>query len=143
MERKAWDIIIALKHEEVSKRDTEKILQKVSLPQPGGQIKYSGLEKAEAQKDHQNHKKENSDYNMNTPKVIDRRVAWLDAVSIDVVDVLAKLTHRKLNGVELTKHEESMSELCSGYLYLLKLAKEHGLFDSDDPFNLFDKETLH
>ena len=75
---------------------------------------------------------------MNTPKVIDRRVAWLDAVSIDVVDVLAKLTHRKLTG-----HEESMSELCSGYLYLLKLAKEHGLFDSDDPFNLFDKETLH
>ena len=77
------------------------------------------------------------------PKVIDRRVAWLDAVSVDVVEVLAKLTHRKLSGVELTKHEESMSELCSGYLYLLKLAKEHGLFDSDDPFNLFEKETLH
>ena len=80
---------------------------------------------------------------MNTPKVIDRRVAWLDAVSVDVVEVLAKLTHRKPSGVELTKHEESMSELCSGYLYLLKLAKEHGLFDSDDPFNLFEKETLH
>ena len=77
------------------------------------------------------------------PKVIDRRVAWLDAVSVDVVEVLAKLTHRKLNGAELTAHEESMSELCSGYLYLLKLAKEHGLFDSDDPFNLFEKETLH
>ena len=33
---------------------------------------------------------------MNTPKVIDRRVAWLDAVSVDVVEVLAKLTHRNL-----------------------------------------------
>ena len=87
--------------------------------------------------------RENLENNMNRPKVIDRRGAWLDAVSVDVVEVLAKLTHRKLSGVELTKHEESMSELCSGYLYLLKLAKEHGLFDSDDPFNLFEKETLH
>jgi len=26
---------------------------------------------------------------------------------------------------------------------MLQLTKEYGLFESDDPFNLFNKETLH
>ena len=39
--------------------------------------------------------------------------------------------------------ETNIIDLCGGYLYLLELAKEHGLFESDDPFNLFEKETLH
>tara|TARA_Y100001973_G_C5169874_1_gene318380 strand:- start:64 stop:309 length:246 start_codon:yes stop_codon:yes gene_type:complete len=77
------------------------------------------------------------------PKVIDRRQVWLDAVSIDAADMLARLQNRKLNGVTLSDREEDLCEITTGYLYLLKLCKEYGMFDSDDPFNLFEKETLH
>ena len=77
------------------------------------------------------------------PKVIDRREVWLDAVSIDAADMLARLQNRKLNGVTLSDREEDLCEITTGYLYLLKLCKEYGMFDSDDPFNLFEKETLH
>ena len=144
MEHKAWDIIIVLKQEEASKRGTGRILQKVGLPQPGGQIKSSGLVKVAAQNNHQNHKNENSESNMaQPPKVIDRRVAWLDGVSLEAVEILAKIQHEAINGITLSEHQKNMSELCSGYLYLLKLSKDYGLFDSDDPFNLFEKETLH
>ena len=80
---------------------------------------------------------------MNLPKVIDRRQVWLDAVSIDAADMLARLQNRKLNGVTLSDREEDLCEITTGYLYLLKLCKEYGMFDSDDPFNLFEKETLH
>ena len=77
------------------------------------------------------------------PKVIDRRVAWLDGVSLEAVEILAKIQHEAINGGTLSEHQKNMTELCSGYLYLLKLSKDYGLFDSDDPFNLFEKETLH
>tara|TARA_R100001443_G_scaffold82036_2_gene89057 strand:+ start:883 stop:1128 length:246 start_codon:yes stop_codon:yes gene_type:complete len=77
------------------------------------------------------------------PKVIDRREVWLDAVSIDAADMLARLQNRKLNGVTLSDREEDLCEITTGYLYLLRLCKEYGMFDSDDPFNLFEKETLH
>ena len=77
------------------------------------------------------------------PKVIDRRQVWLDAVSIDAADMLARLQNRKLNGITLSDKEEDLCEITTGYLYLLKLCKEYGMFDSDDPFNLFEKETLH
>tara|TARA_A100001011_G_scaffold89061_1_gene93517 strand:+ start:74 stop:319 length:246 start_codon:yes stop_codon:yes gene_type:complete len=77
------------------------------------------------------------------PKVIDRRQVWLDAVSIDAANILARLQNRKLNGITLSDKEEDLCELTTGYLYLLKLCKEYGMFDSDDPFNLFEKETLH
>tara|TARA_R100000231_G_C5310113_1_gene160174 strand:+ start:314 stop:556 length:243 start_codon:yes stop_codon:yes gene_type:complete len=80
---------------------------------------------------------------VNLPKVIDRRQVWLDAVSIDAADMLARLQNRKLNGVTLSDREEDLCEITTGYLYLLKLCKEYGMFDSDDPFNLFEKETLH
>lgn len=77
------------------------------------------------------------------PKVIDRRQVWLDAVSIDAANILARLQNRKLNGITLSDKEEDLCELTTGYLYLLRLCKEYGMFDSDDPFNLFEKETLH
>ena len=80
---------------------------------------------------------------MTIPKVIDRRQVWLDAVSIDAANILARLQNRKLNGITLSDKEEDLCELTTGYLYLLKLCKEYGMFDSDDPFNLFEKETLH
>ena len=57
--------------------------------------------------------------------------------------LMARLQNRKLNGITLSDKEEDLCELTTGYLYLLKLCKEYGMFDSDDPFNLFEKETLH
>jgi hypothetical protein len=77
------------------------------------------------------------------PKVIDRREIWLDGVSLDATRTLSKLQNRKLNGITLSEKEEEACELATGYLYLLQLCKEYGMFDSDDPFNLFQKETLH
>ena len=80
---------------------------------------------------------------MTVPKVIDKREAWLDGVSIEAAAVLAKLEKRKYKGITLNEGDETMINLCGGYLYMLELIKKHGLFDSDDPFNLFNKETLH
>ena len=80
---------------------------------------------------------------MTVPKVIDKREAWLDGVSIEAAAVLAKLEKRKYNGITLNEGDETMINLCGGYLYMLELIKKHGLFDSDDPFNLFNKETIH
>lgn len=80
---------------------------------------------------------------MTVPKVIDSREAWLDSICLDASQVLAKLKHREISGITLSPKEKNMSELCSGYIYMLQLCKEYGLFDSDDPFNLFNKETLH
>jgi hypothetical protein len=77
------------------------------------------------------------------PKVIDRREVWLDSVKIDAVKLLTTLQSRRLDGITLSEKEEEICELTSGYLYLLQLCKEYGMFDSDDPFNLFNKETLH
>ena len=80
---------------------------------------------------------------MSIPKMIDKRQAWLDGVSVEAMAVLSKLTKRTKAGITLSDKEDMMLELCSGYLYMLRLCKEEGLFDSDDPFNLFNKETLH
>jgi hypothetical protein len=80
---------------------------------------------------------------MTVPKVIDRREIWLDEVSIEAIKTLSKLQNRKVNGITLSKKEQETCELASGYLYLLRLCKEYDMFDSDDPFNLFNKETLH
>ena len=80
---------------------------------------------------------------MNTPKVINTRVAWLDTISLEAIQVLARLKTRETDGITPTAREEKLMEICSGYIYMLNLCKEHGLFDSDDPFNLFDNETLH
>ncbi len=77
------------------------------------------------------------------PKVIDRREIWLDGVSLDATRTLSKLQNRRLNGITLSEKEEEACELATDYLYLLRLCKEYGMFDSDDPFNLFEKETLH
>mgnify|MGYP000844837817 CR=1 FL=1 len=76
-------------------------------------------------------------------KVIDRRVIWLEGLSIHAATVLKKLQTRQEDGISPTEAETDVIDLCGGYLYLLQLAKEHGLFDSDDPLNLFEKETLH
>ena len=67
----------------------------------------------------------------------------LDGLSIEAAAVLAKRKKRKYNGITLNEGDETMINLCGGYLYMLELIKKHGLFDSDDPFNLFNKETLH
>ncbi len=80
---------------------------------------------------------------MTVPKVIDRRVVWLEGLSLHAAEVLKRLHARQLNGVDPTETETDIIDLCGGYLYLLQLSKEHGLFDSDDPFELFEKETLH
>ena len=80
---------------------------------------------------------------MTVPKVRDRRAVWLEGLSLQAADVLKKLQTRQVNGITPTNAETDIIDLCGGYLYLLQLAKEHGLFDSDDPFNLFEKETLH
>ena len=80
---------------------------------------------------------------MTVRKVIDRRVIWLEGLSLHAAEVLKKLHARQINGVDRTETEEDIIDLCGGYLYLLELSKEHGLFDSDDPFKLFEKETLH
>ena len=56
---------------------------------------------------------------------------------------LSKLQNRRISGITLSETEEEACELATGYLYLLQTCKEHGMFDSDDPFNLFEKETLH
>ena len=77
------------------------------------------------------------------PKVIDRRELWLDGVSIDATKTLSKLQNRRMSGITLSEKEEEACELATGYLYLLRLCKDYGMFDSDDPFNLFEKETLH
>jgi|TARA_R100001460_G_scaffold82097_1_gene123098 hypothetical protein len=80
---------------------------------------------------------------MSIPKMIDKRQAWLDGVSVEAMAVVSKLTKRTKAGITLSDREDMMLELCSGYLYMLTLCKEEGLFDSDDPFNLFNKETIH
>ena len=77
------------------------------------------------------------------PKVIDRREVWLEGVYMYDVEVLSKLQNRKVNGISLSEKEQDLCELATGYLYLLRLCKEYGMFDSDDPFNVFEKETLH
>jgi len=76
-------------------------------------------------------------------RVIDRRVIWLEGLSIHAATVLKKLQTRQSEGIDPTEAETDVIDLCGGYLYLLQLAKEHGLFDSDDPLNLFEKEILH
>jgi len=80
---------------------------------------------------------------MTTPKVIDRREIWLDSISTHAVEVLKNGQIREERGITRTQRDRDLLDLCGGYIYLLELAKEHGLFDSDDPFNLFNKETLH
>lgn len=80
---------------------------------------------------------------MATPKVIDRREIWLDSISTHAVEVLKNGQIREERGITRTQRDRDLLDLCGGYIYLLELAKEHGLFDSEDPFNLFNKETLH
>ena len=80
---------------------------------------------------------------MTVPKVIDRRVVWLDGLSLHAAEVLKKLKVREINGITPSESEKEIVELCGGFLYLLELSKEYGLFDSEDPFNLFEQETLH
>lgn len=80
---------------------------------------------------------------MTTPKVIDRREIWLDSISTHAVEVLKNGQIREERGITRTQRDRELLDLCGGYIYLLELAKEHGLFDSEDPFNLFNKETLH
>ena len=77
------------------------------------------------------------------PRVIDKREIWLDALSEHATEVLHNARTREERGLTRTQRERDLLDLCGGYLYLLQLAKEHGLFDSEDPFNLFNKETLH
>ena len=80
---------------------------------------------------------------MAVPKVIDRREIWLDGLSGHAIEVLRNAEMREERGITRTQRDRDFLDLCGGYLYLLQLAKEHGLFDSEDPFNLFNKETLH
>lgn len=80
---------------------------------------------------------------MIVPKVIDKRVVWLEGICLQAEDILTRIKRREIAGITLTTREENMAELCSAYLYMLQLTKEYGLFESDDPFNLFNKETLH
>jgi|TARA_R110000772_G_scaffold67733_4_gene150268 hypothetical protein len=80
---------------------------------------------------------------MTIPRVIDKREIWLDALSEHAAEVLQNARTREERGLTRTQRERDLLDLCGGYLYLLQLAKEHGLFDSEDPFNLFNKETLH
>ena len=53
---------------------------------------------------------------MTVPKVIDKREAWLDGLSIEAAAVLAKLEKRKYNGITLNEGDEKMLNLCGGYL---------------------------
>jgi hypothetical protein len=80
---------------------------------------------------------------MTIPRVIDKREIWLDVLSEHATEVLQNARTREERGLTRTQRERDLLDLCGGYLYLLQLAKEHGLFDSEDPFNLFNKETLH
>ena len=64
-------------------------------------------------------------------------------MSEHAAEVLQNARTREERGLTRTQRERDLLDLCGGYLYLLQLAKEHGLFDSEDPFNLFNKETLH
>ncbi len=80
---------------------------------------------------------------MTITRVIDKREIWLDAWSEHAAEVLQNARTREERGLTRTQRERDLLDLCGGYLYLLQLAKEHGLFDSEDPFNLFNKETLH
>jgi len=80
---------------------------------------------------------------MTVPKVIDSRTVWLDSICLQAEEVLTKLKQREVKGITLNQSEKNMAELCSAYLYMLQVCKEYGIFDSDDPFNLFNKETLH
>ena len=80
---------------------------------------------------------------MTVPKVIDKRVVWLDGLSLHAAEVLKKLKVREINGITPSEAEKEIVDLCGGFLYLLELSKEYGLFDSEDPFNLFEQETLH
>jgi len=80
---------------------------------------------------------------MTIPRVIDKRELWLDVLSEHATEVLQNARTREERGLTRTQRERDLLDLCGGYLYLLQLAKEHGLFDSEDPFNLFNKETLH
>lgn len=80
---------------------------------------------------------------MTIPRVIDKREIWLDALSEHATEVIQNARTREERGLTRTQRERDLLDLCGGYLYLLQLAKEHGLFDSEDPFNLFNKETLH
>ena len=80
---------------------------------------------------------------MTIPKVIDKREIWLDGLALQAADVLKRFQKREINGITPTNTETDIMDLCGGYLYLLELAKDHGLFESEDPFNLFEKETLH
>ncbi len=80
---------------------------------------------------------------MTIPRVIDKREVWLDGLSLQCADVLRNAQVREERGLTRTQRERDLLDLCGGYLYLLELAKDHGLFDSEDPFNLFNKEILH
>jgi len=80
---------------------------------------------------------------MTIPRVIDKREIWLDGLSLQCADVLRNAQVREERGLTRTQRERDLLDLCGGYLYLLELAKDHGLFDSEDPFNLFNKEILH
>tara|TARA_R110001599_G_C11845912_1_gene619988 strand:+ start:105 stop:347 length:243 start_codon:yes stop_codon:yes gene_type:complete len=80
---------------------------------------------------------------MTIPKVIDKREMWLEGLGLQAADVLKRFQKREINGITPTNTETDIMDLCGGYLYLLELAKDHGLFESEDPFNLFEKETLH
>lgn len=80
---------------------------------------------------------------MTVPKVIDKREAWLDGLSMYAIEHLRNAERREERGLTRTQREREYMDLCGGYLYLLQLAKEYGMFESDDPFNLFNKETLH
>ena len=58
---------------------------------------------------------------MSIPKMIDKRQAWLDGVSVEAMAVVSKLTKRTKAGITLSDREDMMLELCSGYLYICLL----------------------
>jgi hypothetical protein len=146
LEHKAWDIIIVLKPEEVSKRDMERISVKENLPQPIGQTKYFGQVKVVQRKDHLAPRKEDLEVKEgkdDSTKSNRSKSSMARRIIPACRRSLKKLQTRQVNGNNSIYAESEIIDLCGGYLYLLQLAKEHGLFDSDDPFNLFEKETLH
>jgi hypothetical protein len=69
--------------------------------------------------------------------------AWLEGVAITCSSTLSLLNKKAEANREISDDDQIVSEICMGYLYLLHLAHEEGVFTEDTLLGKPFKRTLH
>ena len=75
------------------------------------------------------------------------RDQWLDEVKLTATDTLKRVKNKAEKLGQFSPEDDSGTNLCMGYLYLLSVCNEHELFVQEEPswylIKNINKETIH